>query len=278
MKKSLTSSTVLRNGIEMPYLGLGTWKSRGGNCIRAVKYALNQGYTLIDTAQVYGNERQVGKGWKDSSIPRDEIFLTTKIQNSNQGYDSSKNSFYESLKYLQTKYIDLLLIHWPDIKNFERTIQTWQALIDLREAGLCRSIGVSNFTIPLIDHLINETNIVPAVNQVEFHTFLYQKELLAYCRENKIQIEAYSPIARAKFFDNYELKRIASKHEKSPAQVMLAWCIHHQLVVIPKTIHETRIKENADIFFELDDDDMKVLDNLGPEKRLVKGFWAPPSW
>jgi len=172
----------------------------------------------------------------------------------------------------------LLLIHWPDVRKFDRTVETWRALIDLHKEGLCRSIGVSNFTIPLLKKLSEESNVTPAVNQVEFHTFLYQKDLLAYCRENDIQIEAYSPIARAKFFDNEDLQRIAKKHGHTPAQVMLAWCVQHELVAIPKTVHENRIEENADIFFELDDEDMKALDNLGPERRLVKGMWAPPSW
>jgi methylglyoxal/glyoxal reductase len=278
MKKSIESTTSLNNGVEIPYLGLGTWKARGQNCVHAVKYALTHGYSLIDTAQAYDNERQVGEGWKSSGIPREDIILTTKIRNRNQGYDSSKRTFMKSLKNLQTDYVDLLLIHWPDVNHFDRTVKTWRALIDLREEGLCRSIGVSNFTIPLLKKLVNEINVMPAVNQVEFHTFLFQKELLAYCRENNIQIEAYSPIARAKYLGNEHLQRIAKKHGHTAAQVMLAWCIQHDIVVIPKTVHEARIEENADIFFELDDEDMKTLDNLEPQQRLVKGIWALPSW
>jgi len=278
MKKTIESTATLNNGVEIPYLGLGTWQARGQNCVHAVKYALTHGYSLIDTAQAYGNERQVGKGWKTSDRLREDIFLTTKIRNRNQGYESSKDTFMNSLKDLQTDYIDLLLIHWPDIGNFNRTVETWRALIDLREEGLCRSIGVSNFTIPLLKKLSDESNVIPAVNQVEFHTFLYQKELLEYCRENNIQIEAYSPMARAKFLDNEDLQRIAKKHKQTAAQVMLAWCVQHDLVVIPKTVHENRIEENADIFFELDDEDMKALDNLEPQRRLVNGMWAPPSW
>jgi len=278
MNRTLNSTAMLNNGVEIPYIGLGTWQSRGQKCVHAVEYALTHGYSLIDTAQAYGNERQVGEGWKKSGKGREEIFLTTKIRNTNQGYETSKRSFKNSLEYLQTEYVDLLLIHWPNVKNFDKTIETWQALVDLREENLCRSIGVSNFTIPLLKHLINEINIVPAVNQVEFHTFLYQKELLAYCQENGIQIEAYSPIARGKFLDNSDLQRIADKHSKSAAQVMLTWCVQHDLVVIPKSVHEKRIKENADIFFKLDQEDMKTLDNLKPERRLVKGLWAPPSW
>lgn len=278
MQKTRESTATLNNGVKIPYLGLGTWQARGQKCVHAVKYALNHGYRMIDTAQAYGNEKQVGEGWKDSGLSRDEVFITTKIRNSNQGYESATNSFKKSLKKLQTDYVDLLLIHWPDIKHFDRTVETWQALVDLREKGLSRSIGVSNFTIPLTNKLLDQINIVPAVNQVEFHTFLYQKELLEYCREKDIQIEAYSPIARAKFLDNDQLQRIAKKYHKTAAQVMLAWCLNHDIVVIPKTVHEDRIEENADIFFDLDEEDMKALDNLGPQTRLVQGGWQPPSW
>jgi len=278
MQKTKESTATLNNGVKIPYLGLGTWQARGKKCTHAVKYALNHGYSMIDTAQAYGNEKQVGEGWKASGLSRDEVFITTKIRNSNQGYETATNSFKRSLKKLQTDHVDLLLIHWPNIKSFDRTVETWQALVDLRGKGLTRSIGVSNFTIPLTDKLLDQINIVPAVNQVEFHTFLYQKELLAYCRDKDIQIEAYSPIARAKFLDNDVLQRIAKKYNKTAAQVMLAWCLNHDLVAIPKTVHEDRIEENADIFFDLDEEDMKALDNLGPETRLVQGGWQPPSW
>jgi len=278
MTKDMQSTATLNNGVMIPHLGLGTWQARGKNCVRAVEFALTHGYSLIDTAQAYDNERQVGQGWKASGRKREEIFITTKIRNANQGYDSSKRSFEKSLKDLHTDYVDLLLIHWPDIRDFDRTLDTWQALVEMQEKGLCRSIGVSNFTIPLIEKLLSKSDVVPAANQVEFHTFLYQKELLEHCRGKKIQIEAYSPIARAKFLANEDLQRIAKKVDKTAAQVMLAWCVNHDLVVIPKSIHENRIKENSDIFFDLDNEDMKTLDHLGPEARLVNGAWAPPSW
>jgi len=278
MKKITKTTATLNNGVEMPYLGLGTWQARGRECEQAVKFALRNGYDHIDTAQGYDNERQVGKGWKASGRPREEIFITTKITNSNQGYDKSKRSLEKSLKDLQTDYVDLLLIHWPNINDFQHSIDTWRALIDLQAQGLSRSIGVSNFTTPLIDRLLSESDVVPAVNQVEFHTFLYQKQLLEDCHARGIQIEAYSPIAKAKRFDHEGLQQVAIKHEKSPAQIMLAWCINHDLVVIPKSVNEPRIIENADIFIELDDHDMQVLDNLQPQTRLVKGAGSPPSW
>jgi methylglyoxal/glyoxal reductase len=278
MKKSIKSTATLYNGVKIPYLGLGTWLARGRECEQAVEFALRNGYDHIDTAQGYDNEHQVGNGWKASGRPREDIFITTKITNSNQGYDKSKQSLEKSLEDLQTNYVDLLLIHWPNISDFQRSIDTWRAMVDLQDQGLCRSIGVSNFTTPLIDRLLREVDVVPAVNQVEFHTFLYQKQLLEDCRERGIQIEAYSPIAKAKRFDHEGLQQVAKKYEKSPAQVMLAWCLNHDLVVIPKSVNESRIIENADIFFELDGDDLQVLDNLQPQTRLVKGAGSPPSW
>ena len=268
----------LYNGVEMPVLGLGTFRAQGRDCERAVEFALNNGYDHIDTAQGYENEKQVGNGWKASGRAREEIFITTKINNSNQGYDKSKQSFEESLKDLQTDYVDLLLIHWPNISDFDRTIDTWRALIDLQAQNLCRSIGVSNFDIPLTEQLLDEIDVVPMVNQVEFHTFLYQKELLDYSLGKGIQIEAYSPIAKAKLFDHEQLQTIAEKYAKTPAQVMLAWLINHDLIAIPKSVNQDRIIENADIFFELDEDDLQVLDNLEPQTRLVNGPGTPPSW
>ncbi|MDY6847380.1 MAG: aldo/keto reductase [Chloroflexota bacterium] len=275
MENSMKRSIKLNDGVEIPLLGLGTWQSRGKKCEHAVEFALTHGYLMIDTAQGYHNERQVGKGWKASGQPREDIFITTKISSSNQGYDKTKRSLEDSLEKLQTDYVDLLLIHWPKKRNFSLTVETWQALVELQKSGLTRSIGVSNFTIPLLEKLTKESDVYPAVNQVEFHTFLYQKELLDYCHDKDIQIEAYSPIARAKFLDNKEIQRMAKKHDKTPAQVMLAWGINHDLVVIPKSTHEGRILENSDIFFKLGEEDMQVLNNLGPSTRLVDGPWAP---
>lgn len=269
MNKKIQTTRTLNNGVEIPVLGLGTWLSTGQACENAVAFALNHGYAHIDTAQGYDNERQVGNGWKASGVSREDIFITTKIRNSNQGYERTKKTFQNSLMDLRTDYVDLLLIHWPEIKDFSRSVDTWRALVELQEEGLSRSIGVSNFTISLIENLLKEIDVVPAVNQVEFHTFLYQQELLAYCHDHGIQIEAYSPIARAKFFDNRVLQEVAEKYDRTPAQVMLAWCLHHDLVAIPKSVNEDRILENADIFFELADEDMAALNQLEPQTRLV---------
>lgn len=278
MKRTTQSTLQLNNGVNIPFLGLGTWRAWGQECTDAVSFALNHGYAMIDTAQAYGNERQVGSGWKASGKSRAEVFITTKIDNSNQGYQSSLRSFEQSLKDLQTDYVDLLLIHWPNITDFKRTLETWRALIALQEKGQCRSIGVSNFTIPVLKIFLDEFDVVPAVNQVEFHNFLYQEELLNFCDSHEIQLEAYSPIARAKFFGNDTLQKVSAKYGKTPAQVMLAWCLNHDVVVIPKSVNENRIQENADIFFKLDEEDMQALDTLEPQTRLIGISHEVPTW
>ena len=278
MNKNFQSHLILNNGVGIPRLGLGTWPVRGKECAHTVTYALTHGYDMIDTAQDYNNEREVGIGWKASGRPRGDLFITTKIGNSNQGYELSQKSFKKSLLDLQTDFVDLLLIHWPNIDHFEKTVETWQALVALQKQGFCRSIGVSNFTIELIETLITQIDVIPAVNQVEFHTFLFQKKLLDYCLEKQIQIEAYSPLARAKFLDHEDLIKIANKHSKTTGQVMLSWGIHHDLVVIPKSTNESRIDENADIFFDLDEKDMEILDNIDPQTRVVRVPWEPPTW
>lgn len=266
MKKTIS----LNDGHEIPNLGLGTFLARGEDCHRSVEFALTHGYDHIDTAQGYNNEEKVGKGWKASGRSREDIFITTKISYSNQGYDTTIKAVEKSLTDLQSDYVDLVLIHWPNIKDFDLTSETWRALIDLQAKGQSRSIGVSNFTIPLIEKLLGDTDVVPAINQVEFHTFLYQKELLEYCQKKGIQIEAYSPIAKAKFFSNERLQKMAQKYSRTPAQVMLAWLVNHDLVTIPKSVNEERILENADIFFDFEAEDMDVLDNIHPQTRLVR--------
>jgi methylglyoxal/glyoxal reductase len=275
MTKNLHSTVKMNNGVEIPYLGLGTFQSTGDSCAHAVEYALSIGYDLIDTAQAYRNENLVGRGWKASGRERESFFLTTKIWNEYQGYESTKQSVKQSLIELETDYVDLILIHWPNVENFKRTTDTWKALIELQDEGVTRSIGVSNFTIKLLNDLLAQTDVVPAVNQVEFHPFLYQKELLDFCREKGILIEAYSPLARAKFLDNEVLWQIAKKHDKTTAQVMLAWLLHHNIIAIPKSVHKNRIAENAEVFFELDNDDMRALNSLNQNARTGNPPWAP---
>jgi diketogulonate reductase-like aldo/keto reductase len=278
MPKDIHSTAPLNDGHQIPTLGLGTWLLKDDECIQAVSFALNNGYDLIDTAQAYGNEAQVGQGWVQSGRSRESFHLTTKIRNMFQGTKSSRESLERSLKALQTDYVDLLLIHWPDVDHFSLTAETWLEMIEMQKEGLARSIGVSNFTPALMDKLIEQSDVIPAVNQVEFHTFLYQKDLVEYCGERDILLEAYSPIARAKYLDDPTLTKVAEKHGKTTAQVMLAWLVQHGIAAIPKSVHEKRILENADIFFGLDDADMQTLDGLNRNERLIMSKWSPPSW
>ncbi len=255
----------------MPFLGLGTWESPQGKPTRdAVKYAIDCGYRLFDTAKIYGNEKEVGQGINASTVPRDQIFVTTKLWNNDHGYDSTIRACDESLKRLGLDYIDLYLIHWP--VSGKRT-ETWKAMTRLVKEGKCRSVGVSNYITRHLDELLESSSLVPAVNQVEFSPFLYQKDLLKFCEASKIQLEAYSPLTRGRRLDNPHVKGIAAKHEKSPAQIVLRWAIQHSVVVIPKSIRKERIVENSQLFdITLSAEEMKTLDSLDEDFRTC---WDP---
>lgn len=268
---NIFSKCRLNNGYEMPYFGLGVYKSAPGReTIEAVSYALEIGYRLIDTAAVYGNEKEVGIAVKQSGIPRHEIFITTKLWNDDHGYESALRAFDESLKRLKLDYIDLYLIHWPVPKLRK---ESWKALEKIYSDGLCKAIGVSNYMIRHLEELKEYAEIIPAVNQVEFSPFLYQKELLEYCRTNKIEVEAYSPLARMKKKNNTVINRIAKKYNKTHAQILIRWCLEHKLIVIPKSSVKERIKENAEVFdFTLSQEDMRMLDGLNENFRVS---WDP---
>lgn len=255
----------------MPYLGLGTWESPQGKPTReAVKYAIDIGYRLFDTAKIYGNEKEVGEGVKASTVPRDQIFVTTKLWNNDHGYDPAIRACDESLKRLGLDYIDLYLIHWP---VSGKRAETWKAMARLAKEGKCRAVGVSNFTTRHLGELLESSNLAPAVNQVEFSPFLYQKDVLKFCESSKIQLEAYSPLTRGRRLDHPQVKTIASKHQKSPAQVVLRWAIQHSVVVIPKSIRRERIAENSQLYdFSLSAEEMKVLDSLNEDFRTC---WDP---
>lgn len=261
------SKVKLSNGVEMPWLGLGVFQSKEGLEVEnAVKCALEAGYRSIDTASVYQNERGVGKAIKESGIPRNEIFLTTKVWNSDQGYRSTMLAFEKSLGKLQIDYLDLYLIHWP---KGELSIQTWKALEELYERGLIKAIGVSNFLIHHLKQLLANARIVPMVNQFEFHPELVQPDLLRFCLENEIRPEAWHPIMKGKVNDIPLFQELSVKYQKSPVQIVLRWDIQKGVVTIPKSANPERIKHNADIFdFELSQEDMSKIDRLDKNGRM----------
>jgi methylglyoxal/glyoxal reductase len=271
MDLNLRSTLRLNNGVEIPRFGLGVFRApRGEETRRAVVQALSAGYRHIDTARIYGNEKDVGNGVRDSGLPRSEIFVTTKLWNDDQGYDSTLRACERSLKDLGLEYVDLYLIHWP-VQG--KRLDSWRAMERLLADGKCRAIGVSNFTVRHLEELLEQSKVVPAVNQVEFSPFLYQEELLHSCQGQGIAVEAYSPLTKGQRLAHPTLVKMGKRHGKTPAQVLIRWCLQHGLIVIPKSTREERIRENADVFgFELSPEDMRVLDGLNENLRTS---WDP---
>lgn len=271
MALTMGSRITLNDGTKIPVLGLGVWQAAAGKETRkAVSFALESGYRLIDTAKLYGNERDVGAAVRESGIPREEIFITTKLWNSDQGFESALRAFEGSRRELGLDYVDLYLIHWPEPRLRQ---ESWKALLKIREQGLARSIGVSNYTIPHLEELLPTTPIPPSVDQVEFHPFLYQRDLLEYCRKHRIQLEAYSPLTRGRRLKHPVITEIAAKYGRTPAQILIRWSLQHGLVVIPKSVRPERIRENADVFgFEIKAPDMARLDALDERSHLA---WNP---
>jgi len=266
MTKHISDSTVLGNGVKMPWLGLGVWKSKEGDeVIQAVKAAIQAGYRSIDTAAVYGNEQGVGTALKESGISRDELFITTKVWNADQGYDSTLKAFDESRRKLGLEVIDLYLIHWPVKGKYK---DTWRALEKLYTDGSVRAIGVSNFHVHHLEDVLAQSEIAPMVNQVEFHPLLSQPELRAFCKEKQIQLEAWSPLMQGNL-DIPLLTELGAKYGKSAAQIVLRWDLQHGVVTIPKSVTASRIQQNADVFdFELSPEDMAKLDALNENRRF----------
>lgn len=271
MIKGISDTVLLNNGVKMPWLGLGVWKVDNDKEVEtAVKMAVKAGYRAIDTAAAYGNEEGVGRGIKECGVSRNELFITTKVWNSNQGYESTLKAFEESRKKLGLDYIDLYLIHWP-VKG--KYIDTWRAFEKLYEDGLVRAIGVSNFQTHHLLDLFESSRVLPMLDQVEYHPLLSQKELHAFCRKHKIQLEAWSPLMQG-HLNVQLLVELGNKYGKSPAQIVLRWDIQNEVITIPKSADENRIKENSDIFnFELSDDDMDAINELNENKR----FGADPD-
>lgn len=267
MDLNIKSTLKLNNGVDIPIIGLGTWDLYGNQCYNAIKWALEAGFKLIDTATYYKNEREIGQAIKDNSMLREDIFITTKVWDDDQGYEKTLKAFERSLKALQTSYVDLYLIHWP-VTNLRN--ETWKALEKLYEEDKVRAIGVSNFTINHLNGLMESSLTVPSINQVEFSPFLYQKELLEFCTNHGIIIEAYCPLTRGQKLDNPQLKTTGKKYRKTSAQVLLRWGIQHNVIQIPKSGNRDHIIENLNIFdFYLEDEDMKTLDNLNEDFRNV---------
>jgi methylglyoxal/glyoxal reductase len=264
---NITSTTRLNNGVEMPWFGLGVFRAEeGGEVEKAVKVALENGYRSIDTAAVYQNEKGVGTAIRESNVRREDIFLTSKVWNSDQGYESTLQAFDESLDKLQTGYLDLYLIHWPKGKL---SIETWKAMEELYEKKKIRAIGVSNFLVHHLEEFLPDCNVVPAVNQVEFHPELIQPDLLSYCRNKNIQLEAWSPIMKGRVTEIPVMQALAAKYGKTPVQIVLRWDIQKGVVTIPKSVTPERIISNADIFdFELSDEDMAKIDRIDKNARI----------
>lgn len=251
----------------MPSIGLGVlFAKNNGEVESAVSSALKLGYRKIDTASAYENEQGVGKGIRESRIPRQEIFVTTKVWNTEQGYDQTLRSFEQSLKLLQTDYVDLYLIHWPVKTKYKAT---YKAMERLYSEGKVKAIGVCNFSIQQLEDLIENSQIIPALNQVEMHPHLSQNELLAFSKENQIQLEAWRPIMMGKVLEIPELVEIGKHHAKNPVQITLRWLIQRGVAVIPKSVNPKRIAENFDIYdFELNDNEMEIVEGLNQDRRL----------
>jgi len=251
----------LNNGVKIPWLGFGVFEvPEGEEVIQSVLWALEAGYRSIDTAKIYRNEEGVGKALKQSGVPREEIFVTTKVWNRDQGYQSTLDAFDASLKRLQLDYLDLYLIHWP-VKG--KYVETWRAMETIYKSGKCRSVGVSNFMIPNLEDLKASSDLVPAVNQIEYHPYLQSPELYEYCKQHGTVLEAWAPIMKGQVMQVPELIAIGEKYGKTPVQVSLRWILQKGVIAIPKSVHRERIFSNKDIYdFELSTEDMQVIAGL----------------
>ncbi len=269
-KINIDTSITLNNGVRIPMLGLGTYLATGNNAYDAVIFALEQGYRHIDTASFYANEAEVGRAIKDSGINRKDIFVTTKLWNTDQGYNAALRAFERSMNNFGLDYVDLYLVHWPLRAKRKKS---WKALERIYDEKSARSIGISNYTIRHIEELKTYANYKPVVNQVEFSPFLYQKELQDYCEANDIYIEAFTPLTRGRKLDNPALTSIAEKYGKTPAQILIRWALQVHTIVLPKSANKDRIKENAAIFdFNITEKDILILNSLDENFRIT---WDP---
>ena len=275
---NLGDEVALANGVTIPCVGFGTYKNTDpAECLSSVREALAVGYRHIDTAQFYFNEESVGAAVRDSGVPRGEIFLTTKLWNTSQGYDSTLRTFDDSLKKLGLDYVDLYLVHWPVAKDFaaeypRALLNTWRAFEKLYADGKVRAIGVCNCLKEHLNTVLGECKVAPTVNQIEYHFGFAdpdQLEAADFSRRNGIVVEAWAPLCRGRAFGNPVLKAVAEKYGKTEAQILVRWCLQHETLPLPKTVSPARIRENADVFgFVISDEDMAALDAVDTVGRL----------
>lgn len=259
---------ALNNGVQIPQLGFGTWQIPEDDTQAIVEHALGTGYRHVDTAAAYGNEAQVGAALKASGVPRDELFVTTKLWNADHGREKTLKAFDVSLEKLGVDVLDLYLIHWPTPRN-DDYVETWKALEELLEGGRVRAIGVSNFQVAHLERLLAETDVVPAVNQIELHPHLTQAELSAFHAAKTIHTEAWSPLAQGgKLLDDETVAAIAGRVGKTPAQVVLRWHLQHGHIIFPKSVTPSRVDENFDVFdFDLTAEDLAAITALNRDER-----------
>jgi diketogulonate reductase-like aldo/keto reductase len=264
---------TLNTGRRIPSVGFGTWEIDSDDAAKAaVLAALEAGYRLIDTARIYGNERGVGQAIRASGLKREDIFVTTKLWNDDQGYDRTMRACQRSLEKLGLDYLDLYLIHWPATSKRH---ESWKAFEKLHAEGTIKAAGVSNYTVDHLEELAEESGLVPAVNQVEFHPYIYdeQQAVLEYCHDNDILLEAYSPISRVGRSPRPAITEVADRHHKSPQQVVLRWCIQHGTLPLPRSTNAAHIKSNLDVDgFNLSDEEMEMLDSVSDGQRVT---WDP---
>lgn len=259
---------TLNNGLKMPQLGFGVWQVENDEATTAVTKALEVGYTSIDTAMIYQNEEGVGKALKATSVPREELFITTKVWNSDHGYENTLRAFDKSLERLGIEYVDLYLIHWP-APQYDEYVDTYKALEKLYQDGRVKAIGVCNFEIPHLERLLKECEVVPVLNQVECHPYLSQNELKEFCAKHNIYVEAWSPLEQGgEVLQDEVVVKLAEKHRKTPAQVILRWHLQNNTIVIPKSVTPSRIEENFQVFdFELTSEEMDEIHKLNKNRR-----------